>query len=361
MKKFKKKILIICPYPVGFAPGQRFKYEQYLGYLRSKGYHFTIRPFFTVETYKILYEPGMYLFKISAVLQGLIKRVLTIFSIPFYDGVYIFLNVSPVFSIFEKIYLKISRKIIYDIDDMVFISKTSEVNKWASFFKNNSKYFDLIKYSDYTITCTKYLQKISKKLNKNSIHISSTIDTKKYKVGGINKKKITIGWSGSYSTGQYLLLIKEILKKLVKKNICDVLVIGSRQNDINENCFKYLKWIKKNEIKNLKKIDIGVYPLPRNDWIKGKSGLKALQYMALGKPVLASDVGSNNRIIKHNYSGYLIRKKSDWEYYLLKLIKNEKLRKKIGMNARKIVLEKFSVNANKNKYLEVFDNVFTKV
>jgi glycosyltransferase involved in cell wall biosynthesis len=360
MKKFKKKILIICPYPFDFAPGQRFKYEQYLGYLRTKGYHFTISPFFTVRAYKILYEPGMYLFKILSVLRGLIKRVLTIFKLPFYDGVYIFLNVSPIFSIFEKIYLKISKKIIYDIDDMVFFGSTSHVNKWAAFLKNNSKYFDLIKYSNYVITCTEYLHKISKKLNNNSVDISSTIDCQKYKVLKIQKKNVTIGWSGSYSTGKYLLIIKEILKKLVKKNICEVLVIGAKKNEINENCFKYLKWNKKNEIKNLQKIDIGVYPLPRNDWIKGKSGLKALQYMALGKPVVASAVGSNYRIIKHDHSGYLIKRTNDWEYYLLKLIKNEKLRKKFGINARKTVLKNFSVNANKDKYLEVFNNVFKK-
>ena len=303
----------------------------------------------------------MYLSKISAVLQGLIKRVLTIFSIPFYDGVYIFLNVSPIFSIFEKIYLKISRKVIYDIDDMVFISSTSHVNKWAYLLKNNSKYFDLIKHSNFVISCTEYLHKISKKFNKNSVDISATINTKKYKLCSNKKKKITIGWSGSYSTGPYLLIIKEILKKLVKKNICNVLVIGARKNDLNENCFKYLKWNKRNEIKDLQKIDIGVYPLPRNDWVKGKSGLKALQYMALGKPVLASAVGSNYRIIKHNYSGYLIKKKNDWEYYLLKLIKNEKLRKQIGINARKTVLKNFSINANKKKYLEVFNNVFKKI
>jgi glycosyltransferase involved in cell wall biosynthesis len=57
----------------------------------------------------------------------------------------------------------------------------------------------------------------------------------------------------------------------------------------------------------------------------------------------------------------LIKRTNDWEYYLLKLIKNEELRKKIGINARKTVLKNFSVNANKDKYLEVFNNVFKKI
>lgn len=353
-----KKILIVCPYPFNLAPGQRFKYEQYLSFLSSNGYSFDIHPFFSEKYYKILYEPGNFFLKFFAVLVGYFKRILIIFKLRSYSGVYIFLNVAPFFNIFEKIYISLSRKVIYDIDDLVFLNKTSEVNKIASIFRNSYKYFYLMKKSNYVITCTSYLYKLAKKYNKNCIDISSTINTKKYKPKTRKNSPVIIGWSGSYSTGPYINIIKSILKKFVKKKICKVLIIGARKKDINESCFNYENWDKKKEVFTLNKIDIGVYPLYKDRWVKGKSGLKALQFMALQIPVVATATGSNFRVIDHKKNGFLVNKKSDWAKYLLKLIKNKSIRKKMGINGRKKVKDFFSVEANKNKYLKIFQEIF---
>ena len=120
-----------------------------------------------------------------------------------------------------------------------------------------------------------------------------------------------------------------------------------------------MKWSAKDEVKNLNLIDIGLYPLPNNLWVYGKSGLKALQFMALGIPVVATKIATNLKIIKHNYDGFLVKNSTkEWIRYISILIKNKKKRLLFGKRARLKVFNDYSVSANKYKYLDIFKKVF---
>ena len=117
-------------------------------------------------------------------------------------------------------------------------------------------------------------------------------------------------------------------------------------------------WDSSIEIKTLQRIDIGLYPLPDNEWIKGKSGLKALQYMALGLPVVASNLGCNYRVIENNVSGILVKNTTEWINSLSNLIEDASLRKFLGQNARNRVERYFSVNSNKDNYYSIFNKIY---
>ena len=108
-------------------------------------------------------------------------------------------------------------------------------------------------------------------------------------------------------------------------------------------------------MEDLQDIDIGIMPLPDTDWTRGKCGLKGLQYMGLAIPTIMSPVGANMQIIKHGVNGFLASTKEEWVDYLSQLIESEELRKKLGEAGRKTVEEQFSVEANKEKYLGLFE------
>jgi glycosyltransferase involved in cell wall biosynthesis len=98
-------------------------------------------------------------------------------------------------------------------------------------------------------------------------------------------------------------------------------------------------------------------PLPDDEWAKGKCGLKGLQYMALEIPTLMSPVGVNTEIIQNGVNGYLPDKENEWVDILSGLIENKELRERIGKAGRQTVVNKYSVEAWKQKYLDNFNKL----
>ena len=84
----------------------------------DNNYSCSVRPFFNIKEYEILYSKGKLIAKILAVFKGYLRRIFTILELKNYDLIYIFLNVTPLGgNFFEKVYRSHSKKIIYDIDD----------------------------------------------------------------------------------------------------------------------------------------------------------------------------------------------------------------------------------------------------
>jgi glycosyltransferase involved in cell wall biosynthesis len=102
-----------------------------------------------------------------------------------------------------------------------------------------------------------------------------------------------------------------------------------------------------------------VYPLPDEQWVLGKSGLKALQYMASGVPTVATSIGTILRIIRHGENGLLVDTTDEWKKALISLMKSEGLRQKLGRQGAQTVEKSYSVNANKKVYLSILDQVAT--
>ena len=114
-----------------------------------------------------------------------------------------------------------------------------------------------------------------------------------------------------------------------------------------------LQWNAEDEIEQLHNFDIGLYPLPENDWVSGKSGLKALQYMAIGIPAVCTAVGNVLNFIEHDKDGILIYNVEDWVENLGSLIENTEKRERIGSNGRDKFVRNYSQNAIFKKYLSV--------
>jgi glycosyltransferase involved in cell wall biosynthesis len=357
-----KKILIVCPHPKGVAPGQRLKYEQYIDSWIQNGYDVEINSFMSMRLWDIAYKKGFLIEKIILTISGYLRRVFILPKLSNYDLVYVFLWVTPFgTNMFEKIYRLFSKRILYDIDDLVYHKDhKSEANSFMSFLKGRGKPIYLMKKSDHVITCTPHLDNFVRQFNLNTTDISSTINTDLYKPVNdySNKKTLVIGWSGSHSTSKYIHIIKDVLIKLSKKYSLKIHVIGDTEFKLEElDNIVVIPWSEETEVSELQKFDIGIYPLPNEEWVLGKSGLKALQYMALGIPTVATAIGANFRIIEDDISGKLVNTDAEWEDALTKYIIDAELRKSHGIEARKRVEELYSVQVNKLKYLKVLKDL----
>lgn len=356
----KRKILILCPSPKGTAPTQRLKYEQYLEQLEKEGYAFTISSFQSQRFWNIIYQPGRIMEKAIWTLAGYLKRAFDLLRIPFYDGVFVNLWVTPVGPpIFERLVLLFNKNVIYDIDDMIFIGQKDAGKKgFIQRLKGKRKPLVLIKGAAYVIVCTPKLESIALEMNKQKrvIDISSTLNTDRFLPVPCYKKQgiTTVGWTGSHSTIPFLHTLTPVLQKVAAQRKIKLLVIADQPYQMEGVETEFVKWTSENEVADLHKIDIGLYPIPMNEWSLGKSSLKALTYMSVALPVVTPAYGTNFRIIENGIDGILVKDEEEWVESLVNLIDDVDKRKSIGLAGRRKVEEKFSTKANYSKYLHVF-------
>jgi len=358
-----KRVLILCPSPKGTAATQRLKYEQYLDLLENEGYRFTISSFQTNRFWKIIYQPGRIFEKIFWTFIGYCIRSFDLLRAPFYDGVFVNLWVTPLgFPVFESMLFIFNRNVIYDIDDMIFITRHEHVK--TSFFqklKGRKKPVVLMKHSKYVIVCTPKLEEIALEINKykKAIDISSTFDTSRFVPVNEYKQQdtVVIGWTGTHSTIPFLETLQPVLAEVSKQRNIKLLVIANKEYIMNEVETQFISWRAETEVEDLHKIEIGLYPIPANEWSLGKSSLKALTYMSIAIPFVATAYGTNYRIMQNGVQGFMAANDKEWVERLIQLIDNVNLRKQMGLAGRKTVEELFSVKANYPKYLHAFKNV----
>jgi glycosyltransferase involved in cell wall biosynthesis len=119
--------------------------------------------------------------------------------------------------------------------------------------------------------------------------------------------------------------------------------------------YTYKKWELATEIEDLLQMHIGIMPLINSEVELGKCAFKAIQYMSLGIPPVVSPVGANKKVVIDGENGYWANDEKEWYDCLEKLITNHQLRTGMGTNARNRIISNYSVKANKDKFLKLFN------
>jgi glycosyltransferase involved in cell wall biosynthesis len=102
-------------------------------------------------------------------------------------------------------------------------------------------------------------------------------------------------------------------------------------------------WSVETEQEALGRIDVGLMPMPNNNWTRGKSAYKALQYMSAAIPVVADDVGIASSVIESGKAGFVVRSEEEWVEALLTLARSVPVRTRLGEHGRRRVEENYSV------------------
>lgn len=357
-----KKVLIIANHYKNRSPGQRFRFEQYLNFLRENGFECHLENIITPKDDKYFYKPGNYLRKGWTIGKAILTRIQNIIQIEDYNLVLLFREALPIGSTFiEKTLNQKGVKMIFDFDDAIWLQNVSNANRTFAFLKDAEKTSQLISYCNMVFAGNQYLANYARQFNQNVKIVPTTIDTQEYQRREIEGKKgeICIGWSGSITTIQHFEHALPALKKIKQlfKDKVYFKVIGDGNYENEDIDLKGLPWQKDTELEDLSEIDIGIMPLPDDEWAKGKCGLKGLQYMALEIATIMSPVGVNTEIIQHGLNGYLASTTEEWVHCLSQLVENADLRNKMGQAGRQTVVEKYSVEANKHLYLKYFNEV----
>lgn len=350
------KILFIATHRPNRSPSQRFRFEQYLDFLKNEGWQYDFSYLISEEADKVFYKKGHFFQKIFIIINGFFKRLKDVNKASEYDIVFIqreaFITGT---TYFEKKFAKSKAKVVFDFDDSIWLSNVSDANKKWNWLKNPNKTREIITMSNMVFAGNQYLANYAKETNNNVKIIPTTIDTNEYKKVIIENDKICIGWSGSITTIQHfeyaIPFLTEIKKKYQDK--VEIKVIGDINYINQELDIQGIAWSKETEIEELSSFDIGIMPLADDEWSNGKCGLKGLQYMAIGIPTIMSPVGVNTEIIHDGKNGFLAHSNEEWISKIEALIESKELRLELGTKGRETVVNKYSVEAIKNDYLSL--------
>lgn len=175
--------------------------------------------------------------------------------------------------------------------------------------------------------------------------LPTVVDTDRYPaVAEPAVKELRVGWIGSPSTAHYLDIIREPLRRLARERPVRLVIVGARDIPVTDVPLELHDWSIETEAQLLSGVHLGIMPLVDGPWERGKCGYKLIQYMACGKPVIASPVGVNAEIATPDV-GLLATDDAQWLAALRRLAGDAALRQSLGEAGRTIVERSYSLQA----------------
>jgi glycosyltransferase involved in cell wall biosynthesis len=331
----------------------RYRSLQYFPYLENAGINCTHAPLLSDEYLEALYETESRPLLKSA--QGYLGRLRDLLQIRAYDVIVIEKELLPYApAMFERLLSHFKTPYIVDYDDAVFhnydLSDNPIVRRLLS-----SKIDIVMREADAVIAGNEYLASRARDAGASCVEIIPTvIDVNRYEyVPPGNEEPFRIGWIGSPTTTKYLNKIMSALQKISENREIKLVLVGSGPVEIPGVPIEIREWSEKTEIEYIASFDVGIMPLENSPWERGKCGLKLIQYMGCGKPVVASPVGINTEIITNNHNGLLAKSNNEWAESLLRLNDNQKLAKEMGREGRKLVINQYSLQSTKDQWINL--------
>lgn len=355
-----KKVLFMGLHRPDRSPSQRYRFEQFQPYLEAQGFEFEYFYLIRAQDDQKFYGAGNYLAKISILVRSIFKLWFKSFRAANYDFVFVQREAFMLGTVFFEKRFARKTKLLFDFDDSIWLQNVSEGNKKLSFLKDASKTQKLIALADMVFAGNSFLADYAKQFNSNTKLVPTVVDTENYKRKmPIDKDKICIGWSGSFSTIPYFEYALPALLQIKAKYGDKVYfkVIGDANYYNKELDIKGTAWSSATEVAELSEIDIGIMPLPNDEWTKGKCALKGLLYMSLEQAAVLSDVGVNGEVIEDGVNGFLVSSTEDWVEKLSLLMDNPQLRQEMGQKGRETVLKQYSVLSEQTHYVQYFNEL----
>jgi glycosyltransferase involved in cell wall biosynthesis len=238
------------------------------------------------------------------------------------------------------------RRTVFDLDDAIYLNRFGR-----------SKIASLVRLVDHVVAGNRTLAAFVAAPEKTTI-IPTVIDLDRFRPRPTRQARgseVVVGWTGTHGNYRQLAVAKEGIARALRRTGARFLTIADRPppRALWSLRPEYLPWAPETEVEDLARIDIGVMPLPDEPYARGKCAFKLLQYMALGRPGVASPVGANREVVTDRVDGFLVSGGSSWEDVLVELIGDPALRARVGAAGRARVEAAYSLAAVLPRYLEI--------
>ena len=356
------RILFVTMHRPRRSPGQRFRFEQYIQYLRDNGFDCDISYLISEADDRALYAPHRYAAKFGILMKSVAVRLRDVLSAGRYDIVFIFREALMInTAIIERLLAASRAKLVFDFDDAIWLPRVSEANGMLAFLRGGpSKVPQILRCSDMVLVGNRYLADYASAYNDNVHVVPTTLDTASHAPRPHPpRERVCIGWSGSPSTIPYIDGLTPVLTRL-KQRFGERIyfkVMGDSRYENPALSVNGVTWREETEVEDTAELDIGLMPLPDDPWTRGKCGFKALLYMSLAIPAVVSPIGVNADIVQDGVNGLTAITDDEWVAKLSTLIEDAGLREQLGMRGRQTVVEHFSFDSQKDRYVQLLRSV----
>jgi len=355
------KVLALASYPVE-AAATRYRLQQFITPLAERNIALEIHPFLDSAMFENLYRHGSVPRTAFGLIKSAFKRLGDVGSARQADVILV-QREAMMFGppLIEWLTTKAARRpLVLDLDDATYVSYTSPtyggLGKALKWF---SKTDDLIRWAA-VVTCGN--RSIAEYVASKGVQariIPTVVDTEVFRprprpdIDG----EVVLGWIGTHSTYPYLESIFPALRRLAGRYNFRLKVVGSGKDEIAIPGVKVEnpQWRMDREVEDFQSIDVGLYPLDSAmyaGWAAGKSGFKAIQYMAVGVPYVATPVGASAEIGEAGVTHFLSSTEDEWYDALETLIVDSARRREMGAAGRRHVTANFGLPAQADKLSE---------
>ncbi|MBI5785285.1 MAG: glycosyltransferase family 4 protein [Rhodocyclales bacterium] len=238
-----------------------------------------------------------------------------------------------------------SGRLMFDFDDAIFTSPTGDRSVHAS-RRVERRLQAVLAAADVVLTGNRYLAEYSAPYARHVTVLPTVVDTDRYPARQHGSRdRPVIGWIGHSVNHPYLAAMQPLLQRLAATQKFSLLIVSDKDLLLPGIEVENRRWSEATEVADILDMDIGIMPMPDDPWSRGKCGLKALQYMAAGVPVVCAAVGANVDIVRNGIDGFAASGEADWQEGLGELCASAELRAAMGTSARARVAAEYSIRS----------------
>lgn len=346
------KILLLSRYS-SLAASTRLRFLQYVPYIARDGIEVTHEPLLDDEYLKKLYKGDSA--GLGFIVSSYLRRISALIKQRRYDLLWIQYELFPwVPHWIENLVHQTGIPYMVDYDDAFFHRYDMHRNPIIRRLLR-SKIDRVMQGASTVVAGNEYLAGRSRDAGCKRVQVIPTVvDINRYSSENSKPHRtFTIGWIGSPVTSHYLSGIRHALEEVCRDTGATLVLVGSGQVSLHGVPTEILDWEEENEVRDISTFDAGIMPLNDTPWDRGKCGYKLIQYMACGKPVVASPVGANIGIVDHGTNGFLARDEREWVKALKNLCYDPELRHNMGMSGRRKVESGYCLQVTAPRMLEL--------
>lgn len=350
------KILALGRY-TALGASSRIRLYQYIPYLAEQGIQVETSAFLSDVYLEALY--GRHSRKLQHIVTAYLRRLAALFQARRFDLLWIEKELLPWLpAVGETLLGRLGVPYVVDYDDAVFHNYDAHPNPLVRALLGD-KIDRVMRQAQVVVAGNTYLAERAERAGAARIEIvPSVIDLNRYPEPAAPARTpsepVRIGWIGTPSTAAFLRPIQASLKRIADNPALRLLLIGAGDTDIGVTGAERIGWSEAHEYALLQKLDVGIMPLADLPWERGKCGYKLIQYMACGKPVVASPVGVNAEIVEPGINGFLASSDAEWNEALETLAGDAALRERMGQAAREKAVRLYSLQSQLPRLLGLF-------